>query len=376
MPRAHLVGTMAHPLNRPRFDAAHGECVHEGYGILQPRVGAQPAGAEPLAAMRGCSAATPGIDPYTRAVSDVYQDVFGEGSFIGKGIYDVDAFERALDGRFPRTASSATICSKAAMRDRDLLSDVQLYEEYPSTLLRPTWIAAIAGSAATGRSHTGCCRRVPAHGGARAANPLSIAVAVEDPRQPPAQPGALRFAHAACRRVAMAALAGVLDPGRARHRFNSVADRVHRRSNLQKPEDVLLDQHVVMRLRSALPRVLQAAQSSLPAAVRGIQQSRRDRRTLSRLMVTRRRLLEWSTSGARPTRNTVGCLLAVLDVDRPRDCRRIDRVFVCIGLAMHSFIAGPLVLAVVWITGCRLVGKPSIAAQGAQTIDDAAQVSE
>ena len=51
--------------------------------------------------MRDCSASEPGIDPYTRAVSDVYQDLFGEGSFIGKGIYDVDAFERALKGSFP-----------------------------------------------------------------------------------------------------------------------------------------------------------------------------------------------------------------------------------------------------------------------------------
>jgi cyclic beta-1,2-glucan synthetase len=61
----------------------------------------------------------PGIDPYTRAVSDVYQDVFGEGSFIGKGIYDVDAFEQALGGASPRTASSATTFSKDATHARD-----------------------------------------------------------------------------------------------------------------------------------------------------------------------------------------------------------------------------------------------------------------
>ena len=59
-----------------------------------------------------------GIDPYTRAVSDVYQDVFSEGSFIGKGIYDIDAFEASLGGQPPKIIFSAMICSKAVMRDR------------------------------------------------------------------------------------------------------------------------------------------------------------------------------------------------------------------------------------------------------------------
>ncbi|MGZ5618472.1 MAG: cyclic beta 1-2 glucan synthetase, partial [Usitatibacter sp.] len=99
-----FVGVMAHPLNRARFGTAgkrkSGERVTEGYGILQPRVSISLPGASRswYARMHG---GDPGIDPYTRAVSDVYQDVFGEGSFVGKGIYDVDAFERALDGRFP-----------------------------------------------------------------------------------------------------------------------------------------------------------------------------------------------------------------------------------------------------------------------------------
>ena len=75
-----------------------------GYGILQPRVGVSLRGARRSRYAR-LFGGEPGIDPYTRAVSDVYQDLFGEGSFIGKGIYDVDAFEHALGGRFPRTAS-------------------------------------------------------------------------------------------------------------------------------------------------------------------------------------------------------------------------------------------------------------------------------
>ena len=94
-----FVGAMAHPLNRARYDEDK-QRVCEGYGILQPRVAVSLPGANRSRYARMCGS-DPGIDPYTRAVSDVYQDLFGEGSFIGKGIYDVDAFERAMDGRFP-----------------------------------------------------------------------------------------------------------------------------------------------------------------------------------------------------------------------------------------------------------------------------------
>ena len=85
-----LVGTMAHRLNRPEFDSVRG-IVREGYGILQPRVGVSLPSARRSWFVR-LFAGNAGIDPYTRAVSDVYQDLFHEGSFIGKGIYDVDAF--------------------------------------------------------------------------------------------------------------------------------------------------------------------------------------------------------------------------------------------------------------------------------------------
>src|SRR5438552_15844677 len=95
---------MAHQLNGPLFSSSgtrkSGEVVSAGYGILQPRVGISLQGANRSWYAR-LNAGDPGIDPYTRAVSDVYQDVFAEGSFIGKGIYDVDAFERVLNNRFP-----------------------------------------------------------------------------------------------------------------------------------------------------------------------------------------------------------------------------------------------------------------------------------
>ena len=91
---------MAHPLNRPRYDEDR-QRIGEGYGILQPRVAVSLPGTNRSRYAR-LFGSEPGIDPYTRVVSDVYQDLFGEGSFIGKGIYDVDAFERALKGSVSR----------------------------------------------------------------------------------------------------------------------------------------------------------------------------------------------------------------------------------------------------------------------------------
>ena len=103
----------------------------EGYGILQPRVAVSLPGTNRSRYARLCGS-EPGIDPYTRAVSDVYQDLFGEGSFIGKGIYDVDAFEQALDGRFPENRILSHDLLEGCYARAGLLSDVQLYEEYPS----------------------------------------------------------------------------------------------------------------------------------------------------------------------------------------------------------------------------------------------------
>ncbi|HET9650896.1 MAG TPA: cyclic beta 1-2 glucan synthetase, partial [Usitatibacter sp.] len=125
-----LAGAMAHPLNRPVFDERLQRIV-AGHGILQPRMAVSLPGINRSRYARLCTA-EPGIDPYTRAVSDVYQDVFGEGSFIGKGIYDVDAFESCLKGRFPDDQVLSHDLLEGCYVRSGLLSDVQLYEEYPS----------------------------------------------------------------------------------------------------------------------------------------------------------------------------------------------------------------------------------------------------
>ena len=125
-----LIGTMAHPLNRPQFDLALG-IVTEGYSLLQPRVDVSLPTADRSRFVR-LHAGEVGIDPYTRTVSDVYQDLFGEGSFIGKGVYDVDAFQRALAGRFPENRILSHDLLESVYARCGLVSDVTLYEEYPS----------------------------------------------------------------------------------------------------------------------------------------------------------------------------------------------------------------------------------------------------
>jgi cyclic beta-1,2-glucan synthetase len=129
---AQIIATMAHPLNHPRFGTGRKQdIVVEGYGILQPRVGLSLPSINRSGYAR-LYGGQPGIDPYTRAVSDVYQDLFDEGSFIGKGVYDVDAFERALAGRMPENRILSHDLLEGCYARAGLLSDVQLLEESPA----------------------------------------------------------------------------------------------------------------------------------------------------------------------------------------------------------------------------------------------------
>ena len=125
-----LAATMAHPLNRPIYDTEKGLII-DGYTILQPRVAVSLPSAGRSRFVKLFSG-DPGIDPYTRTVSDVYQDVFHEGSFIGKGIYDVDAFERTVGGKFPENRILSHDLLEGSYARSALISDVQLFEEFPS----------------------------------------------------------------------------------------------------------------------------------------------------------------------------------------------------------------------------------------------------
>ena len=125
-----MIATMAHPLNRPWYNEKK-QRVTAGYGILQPRITLSLPGSNNslFARMHGNDH---GIDPYTRATSDVYQDLFGEGSFIGKGIYEVDIFRIGLNGRFKENRILSHDLLEGCFLRSGLLSDVPLYEEYPS----------------------------------------------------------------------------------------------------------------------------------------------------------------------------------------------------------------------------------------------------
>ncbi|MDO8412779.1 MAG: glucoamylase family protein, partial [Gallionellaceae bacterium] len=166
-----FVATMAHPLNRPLCDQQK-RCVSAGYGILQPSVRVSLTGdyASHYERLWGSEL---GIDPYTRAVSDVYQDIFAEGSFIGKGIYEVDAFEWALNDRFPENRILSHDLLEGCYARCGLLSDSHLYEDYPARYSmdvsrRHRWIRGDWQLLSWLR------RKVPGAGGQYEKNPLSM----------------------------------------------------------------------------------------------------------------------------------------------------------------------------------------------------------
>ncbi|HEY7970283.1 MAG TPA: protein ndvB, partial [Candidatus Limnocylindrales bacterium] len=137
MPRGavgRLVGTMAHPLNRPVFDPVRRRVVR-GYGILQPRITPTLPTERDASIYQRAFSGPAGIDPYASAVSDVYQDLFGEGSFTGKGIYDVDAFSEALDGRVPENALLSHDLFEGVFTRAGLVTDIELFDEFPANYL-------------------------------------------------------------------------------------------------------------------------------------------------------------------------------------------------------------------------------------------------
>jgi cyclic beta-1,2-glucan synthetase len=125
-----LVGTLAHALNQPVFDPAT-RLIVEGHGVLQPRVTSTLPAAGSGTLYQRLFSGPRGIDPYAFAVSDVYQDLFGEAIYTGKGIYDVDAFEKALAGRVPENAMLSHDLFEGLFTRAGLVSDVEIFEEFP-----------------------------------------------------------------------------------------------------------------------------------------------------------------------------------------------------------------------------------------------------
>jgi cyclic beta-1,2-glucan synthetase len=166
-----MIETLAHPLNQPRFDA-EGRVAAGSYTIIQPRVSPTLPSTSASIFSRLFADAV-GIDPYAQVVSDVYQDLSGEGSYHGKGIYDVRAFSRVLSGRLPEDWVLSHDLIEGAHVRVGLASDIELYDEFPQGYqsyasrahrwIRGDW--QIAGWVLP---------RVPVPGGGRGPNPLSL----------------------------------------------------------------------------------------------------------------------------------------------------------------------------------------------------------
>ncbi len=129
-----LVGTIAHPLNQPTFDPRAGR-VTQGYGVLQPRITSTLPAEHEASIFQRIFSGSAGIDPYASAVSDVYQDLFREGSFTGKGIYDLDAFGAAMADRVPENALLSHDLFEGVFARAGLVTDVELFDEFPSNYL-------------------------------------------------------------------------------------------------------------------------------------------------------------------------------------------------------------------------------------------------
>ncbi|HEY0264979.1 MAG TPA: glucoamylase family protein [Granulicella sp.] len=127
---ARMIGTLAHPLNQGIIDPKLRIVTH-GYGILQPRVGVSVDSAS-RSRLAAIYSGETGYDIYTRAVSDVYQDLFGEGIFTGKGIYEVNILHQVLNHRFPKNALLSHDLIEGAYVRAGLVTDVEVIDDYPS----------------------------------------------------------------------------------------------------------------------------------------------------------------------------------------------------------------------------------------------------
>ncbi|HXR16696.1 MAG TPA: hypothetical protein VN777_10900, partial [Terriglobales bacterium] len=288
-----LVGAMAHPLNRARYDDDK-QRVSDGYSILQPGVGASLIGANQSRYAR-LFGSEPGIDQYTRVVSDVYQDLFGEGSFIGKGIYEVDAFEKALEGRFPENRILSHDLLEGCYARSGLLSDVHLYEEYPpqysaDVSRRHRWIRG------DWQLVPWLLPRVPGFGGRRLKNPLSVLSLWKlfDNLRRSLIPAALTLllllgwtALSPLWFWTPAAIGIILIP----HLVACVLDL------LQKPSDVRLNQHLAATVGSTSKHFAQAAFTLASLPYEAFFSLDAIVRTVGRMLFTHRPLLEWIPSG-------------------------------------------------------------------------------
>ncbi len=367
-----FVGAMAHPLNRARFDEDR-QRVTEGYGILQPRVDVSLSGTSRSRYARMCGS-EPGIDPYTRVVSDVYQDMFREGSFIGKGIYEVDAFEQALNGRFPENRILSHDLIEGCYARAGLLSDVQLYEEYPSRyfadvsrrhrwirgdwqLLR--WMLPNLPDYSTGTGPGSRLRKNKLSGLSR--------WKIFDNLRRSLTPSALTLLLLLGWTVlpspwfwTLSVIGIILIPSL----ITAILDMLH------KPGDVLLGQHLSAAVRSAEMHFTQAAFTLVCLPYEAFFSLDAIVRTMWRMLITRRRLLEWNPSNDTGRNSSTGLAAS---------CRTMwIAPVIATAAVIFLMISGPSVLAVsgpilgIWFASPAIVwwiSRP-LARRGARLTDE------
>ena len=289
-----MIGAMAHPLNQAIVDPdPEKNIVVAGYGILQPRVGVsvQSASRSRLASLYSGET---GFDIYTRAISDVYQDLYGEGIFAGKGIYEVDTVHRVLDRRFPRNALLSHDLIEGAYARAGLATDIEIIEDYPSHY-----------SAYNRRKHrwlrgdwqiTGwLLSKVPDESGRKVPNPISLVSQwkiLDNLRRSLVEPATFLLLVFGWLVLpgnplywTLATLSILFVPTWFQFLFNLVRAAFERKSQLVKDarSALLTSNASVFFTLSFLPHQMLL---SLDAVVR----------TLVRRLVTRRRLLEWETA--------------------------------------------------------------------------------
>jgi len=287
-----MIGALAHPLNQAIIDPEK-NIVTAGYGILQPRVGVSVSSAA-RSRLASIYSGETGLDIYTRAVSDVYQDLYGEGIFAGKGIYEVETIYQVLDRRFPRNALLSHDLIEGAYARAGLLTDVEIIEDYPSHYsaynrrkhrwLRGDW--QIAGWLA---------ELVPNESGRRVPNPISLISKwkiLDNLRRSLVEPatfvllvlGWLVLPRSAAYWT-LATLIILFVPAWFQFVFNLIRAAVEKK---QETARAALDELFAANVSAFLSLIFLAHQTllSLDAVVR----------TLVRRIVTRRRLLQWETA--------------------------------------------------------------------------------
>tara|TARA_R110001599_G_scaffold353556_1_gene593769 strand:+ start:2007 stop:10673 length:8667 start_codon:yes stop_codon:yes gene_type:complete len=344
-----FVGTMAHPLNRPVYDELRQRVV-AGYGILQPRLSVSLPGGNQSRYAR-LHGGEPGIDPYTRSVSDVYQDAFREGSFIGKGIYHIDAFEQALKDRFPENRILSHDLLEGCYARSGLLSDVQLYEEYPARFAadvnrRHRWIRG------DWQLVLWLLPKVPGPEGRCLKSPLSALSRWKlfDNLRRSLVPAALTLLLLSGWMVLASTwlwTLSVLGVLLIQPALTSLLDV------LRKPDDIRPGQHLASVVHAAGQRFVQAGFALVTLPYEAFYSLDAILRTLWRLLTTQRRLLEWNPSGDQEQLSRADFLAAVRAM--------WIAPTLAIGAAIWLAVSSPAVLPVAGLFLVLWLASPAIA---------------